>query len=225
MKVKFIGHSAFYIETQSVQAVIDPFINDNPVSKMKTDDIKALTHIFVTHGHGDHLGDTIELAKKHNALVITNYEIATYFSTQGVNAHPMHIGGRTSFDFGVVKMTAAVHGSAIHSDNGPIDGGNPGGFLMTIDGKTLYHAGDTGLTMDMKLLSDEDIDLALLPIGGNFTMDITDAIKAVSFIQPKSVVPMHYNTFPLIQADPEIFKEAISDSDVIIMLPNDSIEI
>lgn len=225
MKVKFIGHSAFYIETQSVQAVIDPFINDNPVSKMKTDDIKALTHIFVTHGHGDHLGDTIELAKKHNALVITNYEIATYLSTQGVNAHSMHIGGRTSFDFGVVKMTTAVHGSAIHSDNGPIDGGNPGGFLMTIDEKTLYHAGDTGLTMDMKLLSDEDIDLALLPIGGNFTMDITDAIKAVSFIQPKSVVPMHYNTFPLIQADPEIFKEAISDSDVIIMLPNDSIEI
>lgn len=225
MKVQFIGHSAFYFETDSVKAVIDPFINGNPSTEMKADDIKALTHIFVTHGHGDHLGDTIELAKKHDALVITNYEIATYLSTQGVNAHPMHIGGRTTFDFGIVKMTAAVHGSAIHTDDGPVDGGNPGGFLITIDGKTLYHAGDTGLTMDMKLLSDENIDLALLPIGGNFTMDITDAVKAVKFIQPKLVVPMHYNTFGLITADPETFKEAVLDTNVMIMSPNDVIEI
>lgn len=225
MNIQFIGHSAFYFETDQVKAIIDPFINDNPMTEMKSKDIKSLTHIFVTHGHGDHLGDTIELAKKHKALVITNFEIATYLSSQGVSAHPMHIGGRTTFDFGVVKMTAAVHGSAISVKKGTIDGGNPGGFLIDIDGKKIYHAGDTGLTMDMKLLETEAVDLAMLPIGGNFTMDITDAITAVDFIKPKKVIPMHYNTFGLIQADPMVFKNALPEHQVIVMSPNETIEI
>ena len=224
MKLNFIGHATFYFETEHVKAIIDPFINGNPVSKITTSDIKDLTHIFVTHGHNDHLGDTVELAKEHNALVITNYEIASHLAEQGVSVHPMHIGGRTTFDFGDVKMTPALHGSAIQTESGLVDGGNPGGFLITIDGQSIYHAGDTGLTMDMKLLEEEHIDVALLPIGGNFTMDIKDAVRAVDFIKPKKVVPMHYNTFGLIQADPEIFKNSIQESEVIIMSPGDHLE-
>lgn len=225
MILKFIGHAAFYFETDTVKGIIDPFITGNPAALISVQDIEALTHIFVTHGHADHLGDTIELAKKHGALVITNYEIATFLGMQGVQAHPMHIGGRTTFDFGVVKMTPALHGSGIQTADGMMDGGNPGGFVITIDNKTLYHAGDTGLTLDMKLLEDENIDVALLPIGGNFTMDIRDAVKAVDFIRPKKVVPMHYNTFGLIQADPEVFQSSITTAEVIIMKPNDSIKI
>lgn len=219
MKVQFIGHSAFYLEAENFKAVIDPFITGNPLATIKADDLKDLTHIFVTHGHGDHLGDTIELAKKHQALVITNFEIATFLGAQGVQAHPMHIGGRTTFDFGIVKLTPALHGSGIQTEEGIIDGGNPGGFVITVEDKTVYHAGDTGLTMDMKLLESEHIDLALLPIGGNFTMDIRDAIRAVDFIQPKKVVPMHYNTFGLIQADPEVFKSGVTHAEVVVLQP------
>ncbi|MCH4890539.1 metal-dependent hydrolase [Acidaminobacter sp. JC074] len=225
MKVKFIGHATFYFETKNMKAIIDPFITGNPVATISSEDITDLTHIFVTHGHGDHLGDTVELAKKHGAMVITNFEICNYLSNQGVQAHPMHIGGRKTFDGFDVKMTPALHGSAIQTENGPVDGGNPGGFLITVEDKVLYHAGDTGLTMDMKLLEDEHVDLALLPIGGNFTMDIKDAVRAVDFIKPKKVVPMHYNTFGLIEADPNDFKEKIKDAQVLILSPGDTIEI
>lgn len=225
MKINFIGHATFYFETKYVKGIIDPFINGNPVATISADSIEELTHIFVTHGHGDHLGDTVELAKKHNAMVITNFEIANYLAGQGVQAHPMHIGGRKTFDFGDVKLTPALHGSAIQTENGLIDGGNPGGFLITIDDTVLYHAGDTGLTMDMKLLEDEHVDIALLPIGGNFTMDIKDAVKAVDFIKPKKVVPMHYNTFGLVEADPKAFKDQVKDSEVIILAPGETIEI
>lgn len=225
MKLKYIGHAAFYFETTHVKGIIDPFITNNPQATIQLEDIEDLTHIFITHGHGDHIGDTVALAQKHKAMIITNFEISTYLATQGLQAHPMHIGGRTTFDFGTVKMTPALHGSAIQTPDGPVDGGSPGGFLITIDGVTLYHAGDTGLTMDMQLLASENVDVALLPIGGNFTMDVQDAVRAVGFIQPKKVVPMHYNTFGMIQADPEVFKAEVKDAEVIIMKPDDTIEI
>lgn len=225
MKLNFIGHSAFYFETEKVRALIDPFITDNPVAKITVNDIKDITHIFITHGHSDHLGDCVELAKKHNALVITNYEIATFLGAQGVTAHPMHIGGRYEFDFGTVKLTPALHGSGIQTKDGVVDGGNPAGFVIAIDGKTIYHAGDTGLTMDMKLLESEDIDVALIPIGGNFTMDIRDAVKAVDFIKPKLVIPMHYNTFGMIKADPELFKDSVLSTQVKILKPGETIDI
>ncbi len=214
MKIQYLGHSAFYLETSHVKALIDPFIQGDLVRDFAEEDI---SHIFVTHGHDDHLGSTIDIGRKSGATVISNFEIALYLGGKGLNVHPMHIGGRVSLDFGVVKMTPALHGSGIETEDGIIYGGNPAGFVINIGGKKLYHAGDTGLTMDMKLLEDEKIDLALLPIGGNFTMDIEDAVKAVDFIKPKVVIPMHYNTMPIIEACPKDFKSKVKDAEVIIL--------
>ena len=221
MKLKYLGHSAFYIESGNFKALIDPFILGNPQTKVTPDDFSDITHIFVTHGHGDHLGDTVNIAKNNNSTVIANYEISLYLGENEVSTHPMHIGGRTKFDFGIVKMTPALHGSGIQTPNGIIDGGNPCGFVISIDGKKIYHAGDTGLTMDMKLLEVEDIDLAILPIGGNFTMDIDDAVRAVEFIKPKKVIPIHYDTFPVIEASPQEFKDKVKNSEVIILKSNE----
>lgn len=221
MKIQFLGHSCFYMEEGNFKALIDPFLTNNPKCSATPSDFNDLTHIFVTHGHGDHLGDTIEIAKRTNATVITNYEISLYLGKEGITAHPMHIGGRTKFDFGTVKMTPALHGSGIETENGLVYGGNPCGFVIEANGKKVYHAGDTGLTMDMQLLEVEQIDIALLPIGGNFTMDMEDAARAVGFIKPKKVVPMHYDTFPVIEADPNIFKEKVQNTEVLILNPNE----
>ena len=195
MKITYLGHSAFIFEDDSFKAIIDPFISGNSLSNINVDEIKNLTHIFVTHGHGDHLGDTVDLAKSNDALIITNAEISNYLNEQGLKTHSMHIGGRHKFDFGTV------------TEDGPVDGGNPCGFVIEVNNKKIYHAGDTGLTMDMKLLELEHIDVAMLPIGGNFTMDIDDAVLATEFIKPELVIPMHYDTFPVIKADPKEFEE------------------
>ena len=213
MKITYYGHSAFVIEDKDFKAIIDPFITGNPLSRCSIDEINELTHIFVTHNHSDHLGDCIELARKDDALVITNFEISNYLSENGVKTHGMHIGGRHRFDFGTVKLTVALHG------------GNPCGFIIEVGGKKVYHSGDTGLTFDMKLLEDENIDLALLPIGGNYTMDIEDAVKAVEFIKPKLVIPMHYNTFEVIKADPYTFKSLNKICETVILESGFSVEI
>lgn len=219
MKLIYLGHSVFMIEEGDFKAIIDPFLNGNPSSPLKPADITGLTHIFVTHGHGDHIGDSVELAKNNNALVITNAEISGYLSEKGIKTHAMHIGGRYKFDFGTVKLTPALHGSAIPTENGPRDGGNPCGFVIEVNGKKIYHAGDTGLTMDMILLEVEDVDVALIPIGGNYTMDITDALRAVEFVKPKLTIPMHYGTFPVITADPQEFKRRNKLTDTVILNP------
>lgn len=224
MKLTFLGHSALLIEEGNFKGLVDPFITGNSLSKISVDDLVNITHIFVTHGHGDHIGDTINIAKRNKALIITNHEISAYLSKFKLRTHAMHIGGRTKFDFGTVKMTNALHGSGISENGNMIYGGNPGGFIIEVNGKKIYHAGDTGLTYDMKLLEDEKIDVAFLPIGGNYTMDIEDALKAVDFIKPKTVVPMHYNTFGIIKADPEIFKSKAS-SNVIILNVNESMNV
>lgn len=224
MKVQFLGHACFYVEEKNFKALIDPFLSGNPNASAPPTHFKDLTHIFVTHGHGDHLGDTISIANSTNATVITNYEIANYLGGKNVACHPMHIGGRTKFDFGVVKMTPALHGSGIETVSGLVYGGNPCGFVIEVNGHKIYHAGDTGLTMDMQLLAKENIDVALLPIGGNFTMDMEDAVRAVDFIKPKKVIPMHYGTFPIIDVSPDTFKEKVFGADVIILKPNEEFE-
>jgi L-ascorbate metabolism protein UlaG (beta-lactamase superfamily) len=191
--------------------LIDPFISGNPVAKSTAEQKKA-DFILISHGHGDHLGDSIALAKKSNAMIISNFEICTYCQNEGVeNVHPLHIGGGHDFPFGSVKLTIAHHGSTL-GDKLQY-GGNPAGFIIRTEGKTIYHSGDTGLFLDMQLIGELDkIDLALLPIGGNFTMDIPDAIKAVEFLKPKKAIPMHYNTFDLIACDPNNFVKGIKPS-------------
>ncbi|MBN2286996.1 MAG: metal-dependent hydrolase [Tissierellales bacterium] len=226
MKITYLGHSVFLLEEGAFKAIIDPFIRGNKSCPITIENLTNLSHIFITHGHSDHIGDAVELADNSGALVVANAEIGRYLASKGVKRiHTMHIGGRHQFDFGVVKMTAAVHGSGIMEGDQVIEGGNPGGFVIEVKGTKIYHAGDTGLTYDMKLLEDEKIDIAMIPIGGNYTMDVPDAVRAVSFIKPKAVIPMHYNTFPAIEASPEEFKKKIKNAEVFILEINEMMEI
>jgi L-ascorbate metabolism protein UlaG (beta-lactamase superfamily) len=223
MKLTYLGHSAVLIEEGILKGIIDPFISGNPLSKISVDSLHDITHIFVTHGHGDHIGDAVEIAKTNNALIIANHEICAYLARFKVRTHSMHIGGRRKFDFGTVKMTNALHGSGISDGGNIICGGNPCGFVIEVEGKKIYHAGDTGLTLDMKLLEDEKIHAAFLPIGGNYTMDADDAAIAADFIKANYTVPIHYDTFGLIQADPLYFKSRVKTSEVVVLGLNESI--
>ncbi len=180
MKVSYHGHSVVKIETNGKVILIDPFLTGNPKTDLKAEDVKV-DAILLSHGHGDHVGDTVELAKKNNAVVVAPFELATFLSWQGVETHPMHIGGSHEFDFGKVKFTQAFHGSSyIDEENKTITyTGMPAGILFTAEEKTVYHAGDTALFSDMKLIGElNDIDIAFLPIGDNFTMGPEDAVLA-----------------------------------------------
>jgi L-ascorbate metabolism protein UlaG (beta-lactamase superfamily) len=207
VNLTYYGHSAFLIDDGSTRIIIDPFLTGNPMAPIGADAINV-NYIIVTHGHGDHLGDAIPLSKRCNATIIATNELANYVASKGAKAHNMHIGGGFNFPFGRVKFTIAHHGSAA-PDGTPL--GLPSGVLVTIGGKTIYHTGDTGLFYDMKLIGEmNQIDMMLLPIGDNFTMGIDDAVRAVEFVKPKHVIPMHYNTFPVIAVDPGDFISKIS---------------
>ena len=204
-KLTYLSHSAFLLEGGGSTVIIDPFLSGNPLASIQAKDVKV-DWIFLTHGHGDHLGDAIEIAKANDATIIAPFELAGYCGAKGVNVHPMHIGGAHNFPFGRVKLTIAHHGSAIVDGENITYTGNPCGVLITINGKTFFHPGDTGLFYDMKLIGEMNkIDLAVLPIGDNFTMGIDDAVKATEFLQPGKVIPMHYKTFDVIDVDPQEF--------------------
>ena len=207
MKLRYFSHSAFLITANNGKRIlIDPFLDGNPTSPVKSGDVDAEV-IILTHAHGDHLGDAFKIAKRCNSLFICVDELANYCADKGFNAHNMHIGGSYNYDFGKVKFTIAHHGS-MTPDN--FYAGQPAGVILTIDGKNLYHAGDTGLFCDMKLIGEmNSLDYMLLPIGDNFTMGITDAVKAVELANPKIAIPMHYNTFPVISSDPKEFEKRI----------------
>lgn len=223
LKLTFIGHACFLLDDGNYRVIIDPFIANNPAAKVKVSDLKV-DYILLTHGHGDHLGDAIEIARKNDATVVSNFELSVYCSSKGVKkTSGPHIGGTASFPFGTVKLTIAHHGSTLGNDLAY--GGAPVGFVVRMGGKTVYHSGDTGLFMDMKLIGELDkLDVAMLPIGGFFTMDIKDAAKAVEFLRPRIAIPMHYSTFDLIKADPAEFARMIKPhgSECVILKPGES---
>jgi L-ascorbate metabolism protein UlaG (beta-lactamase superfamily) len=222
-QARFLGHSCVTLTEGDHKVIIDPFLTGNPQAAIQAEEVEA-THVLVSHGHGDHIGDAVEIARRTGATIVSNFEIASQCGKQGVEAHPMHVGGAHDFDFGRVKLTIAHHGGG-YGDDASIYTGPPVGFLVTIGGKTVYHPGDTGLFYDMKLIGEmNDIELAFLPIGDNFTMGIDDAAKAAEFLQPKKVVPFHYDTFPVIEASPQTFADKVTGSQVIILNPGDTLE-
>lgn len=216
-QLQYFGHDAFMLEGAGARLLFDPFFSGNPLARVRPEEIKA-DYILLTHGHGDHLGDGIEIARANQAMIITTNEMAVACEKKGCRAHPMHIGGAFQFPFGRVKLTIAHHGSAVDWGGPALTYmGHPCGFLVTIEGKTLYHAGDTGLFLDMQLIGAMNhIDVALLPIGDNFTMGIDDAVKAAEFLKPALTVPMHFNTFDLIQADPHEFARKAAAQDLAV---------
>lgn len=224
MQVSYHGHSIVKIKTNGTTILIDPFISGNGLTDLKVEEEKPDV-ILLTHGHNDHVGDTIELAKANNSLVVAPNELAVYLGKQGLNVHPMGIGGAYEFPFGKVKYTLAFHGSVYETENEVINTGNPGGILFSAEGLTIYHAGDTALFGDMKLIGERNsIDAAFLPIGDNFTMGPEDAAYAVELLKPKTVVPIHYNTFPVIKQDPTAFAELVTTSKVQILNAGEEVQ-
>ncbi|WP_214073784.1 metal-dependent hydrolase [Mucilaginibacter sp. dw_454] len=198
MKTTFYGQSTVMIETEGKKLLFDPFISPNPAAKHI--DIHSLKpdYILVSHGHGDHVADLVAIQKSSGAQIICIAEIGGWLGKQGIEAHGMNIGGNAYFDFGRVKMVNAIHSSTMPDGAA---GGNPAGFVIYSEGKAIYFAGDTALTYDMKLLEDENLDWAYLPIGDYYTMGVDDAVKAAKFINCKNIIGIHFDTFPVIAID------------------------
>lgn len=222
VELVYHGHACFSIVTEGTHLLIDPFLSGNDLADVSAEEVQA-DYILVSHGHGDHIGDTVTIARRTGAMTISNYEICTWLVAQGVEkAHPLHIGGGYHFPFGRVKLTMAVHGSALPDGT---YGGNPAGFLLTLGGKKIYHACDTGLFYDMKLIGEEGLDVAILPIGDNFTMGPEDALRAVKLLEPKVVIPIHYDTFEVIKQDPHAFAarvEADTPARCVVLKPGET---
>ena len=224
-KFTWYGHGTMGMEIEKHKLLIDPYFTDNPAAPIAAKEMDA-DFILVSHGHGDHVGDAVDMAKRTGATVICNYELANWFQTHRITTHAQHIGGGFQHPFGYVKLTLALHGSALPDGS---YGGNPAGFLITTNsGKKIYLACDTGLFGDMRLIGEEGIDLAVLPIGDNYTMGPVDALKAVQMINPKKVVPVHYNTWDIIMQDVDawgIQVEKETNAKAHILTPGESIAV
>ena len=207
MKITFFGHATFLVETMGKKLLFDPFFTGNPANDdINVDDIEA-DFILLTHAHGDHVADAISIAKRTGALVISNYEIHNWAKSNGVKAHPLNHGGKWNFDFGTCKYVNAIHTSTFPDGT---NGGNSGGFVIWNEEGSFYHAGDTALTMDMKLIpmTCPPLDFAILPIGDNFTMGYEDASIAAEFIECNQIIGCHYDTFGWIEIDKKKAKDA-----------------
>jgi L-ascorbate metabolism protein UlaG (beta-lactamase superfamily) len=222
INLTWYGHAALGLETDGYKVVVDPFLEENPAASLAPGAVEA-DFILISHGHGDHVGDSVAIAKRTGATVISVNEIALWFEGQGIKSHGQHLGGGYKHPFGYLKLTLALHGSALPDGS---NGGNPCGFLLTTnDGKKIYLAQDTGLFGDMKLIGEEGIDLAVVPIGDNFTMGPDDALRAVKLIQPKTVIPIHYNTWGLIAQDPNAWAARVekeTGTKVVVLKPGES---
>ncbi len=225
MKLSFIGHSCFLIESAVGRVVVDPFLTGNPQATLSPDQVEV-DAVLLTHGHGDHVGDAAAIARRLNVPVVAVYELATLLGWQGVDARAQHIGGACQYPFGRVKFTHATHGTGhIDEANHTITYcGGAAGLLYSAEGQTVYHLGDTGLTSDLALVGRrEAVDVALVPIGDHYTMGPQDAAEAVAMIGPAKVVPCHYNTFPAIAQDPQDFVRAVGDAaEVVVLQPGES---
>ena len=218
MKITYYGHSCFGVEVNGKKLLFDPFITGNELAKKIDINTISCDYILVSHGHGDHIGDAVAIAKRTGAMVISCYEIVEWLKGQGIeNGHPMNIGGKRAFDFGYVKCVIAIHSSVLPDGT---YGGNPMGFIIESSAGNFYFAGDTALTYDMKLIGEyrSGLDFAMLPIGGNFTMGIDNAIIAAEFAKCDKVIGMHYDTFGYIKVDHEEAKKKFSRAGLQLML-------
>jgi L-ascorbate metabolism protein UlaG (beta-lactamase superfamily) len=220
----FLGHAGFFVRTGEHELLIDPFLSGNSSAVDRADDFSP-TYILLTHGHADHYGDTEAIAERSGGTVVSSFEIAEYLSSKGLSAHGMNPGGSFQFPFGKLKFTPAWHSNSLPDGT---YGGMPMGLVLEAEGKRVYHAGDTALFSDMQLIARGGIDLALLPIGDNYTMGPDDAVEAVRFLNPKRVVPIHYDTFPVIEQDVNAFKRKVereTDASVTVLKPGERLEL
>ncbi len=218
MKITFYGHATVELETGGKKLLFDPFITPNELAKhININNLKP-DYILLSHGHGDHMADLAAIQKNSGAKVICIAEISGWLGAQGIdNSHGMNIGGSFKFEFGRVKMVNAIHSSSMPDGS---YGGNPAGFVIyTNEGKNIYFAGDTALTYDMKLLADDNINWAILPVGDNYTMGVDDAIKAAGFVNCQNVIGVHYDTFPPIKLDKEEARAKFIKAGINIQLP------
>jgi L-ascorbate metabolism protein UlaG (beta-lactamase superfamily) len=224
-RITWLGHATFQIETAGRSILIDPFLTGNPAASTKADKVRA-DAIILSHGHGDHVGDAVAIARRTGAVIIATYEITEWAARQGVKqTHGMNTGGAHQFDFGTVKLTPALHSSSFPDGS---YAGNPCGILLKLADGVIYDAGDTALFSDMQLIGRAGIDLAIVPIGDNYTMGLDDAIEAVKFIAPRRVIPAHYNTWPVIAQDGASWGRRVraeTAAEPVILKPGDSCEL
>ena len=226
MKITYLGHATILLEINNSKLLFDPFISGNPLAQnIKIEDIHA-DYIFITHGHQDHVLDVETIAKNCDAKLVSNFEIISWYELKGLKGHPMNIGGKCTFDFGTAKYVNAIHSSVLPDGT---YGGNPGGFVISTKDSCIYIAGDTALTEDMKIipLTCPKLDLAILPIGDNFTMGYEDALIASDYIKCNKIMGCHYDTFPPIVIDKEKATSFFKSKNKELLLPKigESIEI